>query len=124
MEKILIVGCQKTMNEICVGCSRCMVGFNRREGAFEFYEDVDAELIGLLSCGGCPGQAIVMRLAQMKLWNSPMDEMPTALHIAPCLTNHCPYAETIIKKIKAVSGIPVYEGAHPYTPMDIFKPIE
>lgn len=123
MEKILIVGCQKTMNEICVGCSRCLVAFNRREGAFELYEDTDAQLIGLLSCGGCPGQGIVMRLAQMKLWNAPVQEMPTTLHVAPCLGNHCPYAKTIIDKIKTVAGVRVIEGAHPYNPMDIFKPV-
>lgn len=122
MEKVLIVGCQKTMNEICVGCSRCMVGFNRREGAFELYDGEDAELIGLLSCGGCPGQSIVMRLAQMKLWNAPMNEQPTKLHVAPCLDLHCPYAETIVGKIKKVAGIDVIRGAHPYSPMDIFKP--
>ncbi len=122
MEKILIVGCQKTMNEICVGCSRCMVAFNRREGTFELYEGVDAEIIGLLSCGGCPGQAIVMRLAQMKLWNAPMAELPTVLHVAPCLGNYCPHANRIIEKIKSVAGIKVIEGAHPYTPSEIFAP--
>ncbi|SKA77548.1 Predicted metal-binding protein [Paucidesulfovibrio gracilis DSM 16080] len=119
MEKVLIVGCQQTMNEICVGCSRCMVAFNRREGEFAAYGP-DAQLIGLLSCGGCPGQAIVMRLAQMKLWNAPMQEMPTHLHVAPCLDLHCPHAEIIKQKIVKTAGIPVILGAHPYLPKDIF----
>ncbi|MDD4730722.1 MAG: CGGC domain-containing protein [Desulfovibrio sp.] len=118
-EKVLIVGCQQTMNEICVGCSRCMVAFNRREGEFAAYGP-DAELIGLLSCGGCPGQAIVMRLAQMQLWNAPMKETPTHLHVAPCLDLHCPQADIIKKKIVKTAGIPVILGTHPYLPKDIF----
>jgi predicted metal-binding protein len=121
MEKILIVGCKKAMDDICIGCSRCLVGFNRRAGFFELYEDVDAEIMGMLNCGDCPGSTIVTRLAQVKLWNAPLNERPTAIHIGPCITDHCPHAGTIIKKIKAKSGIPVIEGAHPYMPSDIFS---
>ena len=56
MEKILIIGWKNTMGEVCIGCSRCMVAFNRRVGAFEEYKDKEAELIGILSCGGLPGR--------------------------------------------------------------------
>jgi predicted metal-binding protein len=120
MEKILIIGCKHSMDDVCIGCSRCMVGFNRREGEFSRYSAEDAELIGLLNCGDCPGASIVMRLAQMKLWNEPMGEKPTKVHIGPCLALHCPNAETIVNKIKAKSGIEVIEGAHPYLPENIF----
>lgn len=120
MEKVLIIGCKKAMDDVCIGCSRCLVGFNRREGVFEIYEGEDAQVMGLLSCGDCPGAAIVTRLAQVKLWNAPMDEKPTVVHIGPCIVDHCPYAETIIKKIKAKSGIKVIEGTHPYFPENIF----
>lgn len=119
MEKILIVGCKKAMDDVCIGCSRCMVGFNRREGEFERYGQ-DAEMIGLLNCGDCPGATIVTRLAQVNLWNKPMNETPTKVHIAPCITDHCPYSETLIQKIKAKAGVEVIEGAHPYKPSDIF----
>jgi predicted metal-binding protein len=46
-----------------------MVPFNRNDGFFELYEDVEPEVIGLLSCGDCPGATIVTRLAQLNLWN-------------------------------------------------------
>lgn len=120
MEKILIVGCKRTMDDVCIGCSRCMVGFNRREGEFSRYKDQDAELMGLLNCGDCPGAAIVPRLAQVSLWNKPMNEKVTKVHIAPCLADHCPHKETIISKIKAKAGVEVIEGAHPYIPENIF----
>lgn len=47
--------------------------------------------------------------------------MPTKVHIGPCLMDHCPYKEDIVRKIKAKSGVEVIEGTHPYLPTDIFK---
>ena len=120
MEKILIVGCKKAMDDVCIGCSRCLVGFNRRAGEFSRYEANGAEIMGLLNCGDCPGATIVTRLAQVNLWNKPLDEKPTKIHIGPCITDHCPYQETLVNKIKAKSGIEVIEGCHPYKPNDIF----
>jgi predicted metal-binding protein len=119
MEKILIVGCQSTMDNVCIACSRCMVGFNKRNGEFARY-DKDAELIGILSCGGCPGVGIVTRLAQIACWNAQNGEKPTKIHIAPCLLDHCPEKETIIKKIKAKTAIEVIEGTHTYKPENLF----
>ena len=90
MEKVLIVGCKKAMDDVCIACSRCMVAFNRREGEFSRYKDMDAELIGILNCGDCPGATIVTRLAQINLWNKPMEENVTKVHIVPCILQHCP----------------------------------
>jgi len=120
MEKILIIGCKRAMDDVCIGCSRCLVGFNRREGDFAMYKDKEAELLGLLNCGDCPGATVVTRLAQVKLWNAPMGEKPTKVHLAPCILDHCPYKDTIIKKIKAKAGVEVIEGTHPYKPENIF----
>jgi predicted metal-binding protein len=97
-----------------------MVGFNRREGEFARYQGQKADLIGILSCGDCPGAAIVPRLAQASLWNKPMGVSPTKVHIALCLKDHCPHKETIIPKIKAKAGVEVIEGTHPYVPENIF----
>ena len=38
--------------------------------------------MGLLDCGDCPGATVVTRLAQVKLWNAPLSERPTAVHVA------------------------------------------
>ncbi|MCL5991981.1 MAG: CGGC domain-containing protein [Bacteroidetes bacterium] len=120
MEKILIFGCKKAMNDACIACSRCLVGFNRREGEFSQYREKEVELIGLLNCGDCPGAIVVTRLAQFSLWNKQMNEKPTKIHVAPCVIDHCPYKEIIINKIKSKSGIEVIEGTHPYMPQNIF----
>lgn len=121
MEKVLIIGCKRTMDSVCIACSRCMVAFNKKEGEFAGYKDED-QLIGILGCGDCPGAAIVPRLAQIKLWNAPMGEIPTKVHIATCLLDNCPYKETIIGKVKAKAGVEVIEGSHPYRPSNIYTP--
>ncbi len=120
MEKVLIVGCKRVMDDVCIGCSRCLVAFNRREGEFARYKGQEAELMALLSCGDCPGAGIVPRLAQVKLWNAPLNEKPTRVHVAACLVDHCPYRDTIVAKIKAKAGVEVVEGSHPYIPQNIF----
>ena len=99
-----------------------MVGLNRKEGEFSRYEGQDIELIGLLNCGDCPGATIVTRLAQVNLWNKPMNEQVTKIHIGPCITDHCPHKDVIINKIKAKAGVEVIEGTHPYKPENIFAP--
>lgn len=120
MEKVLIVGCKKAMDDVCIGCSRCLVGFNRRDGEFSRYREGEAVIIGLLNCGDCPGAAIVTRLAQLNLWNKPMEEKVTKIHLGPWLTDHCPHRETLIKKIQDKSGVEVILGTHPYKPDNIF----
>lgn len=120
MEKVLILGCKRTMDDICIACSRCMVAFNRNEGAFKAYETLDVELLGILNCGDCPGASIVPRMAQLNLWNKPMNEKPTKIHVAPCILDHCPHKETLLAKIKAKAGVDVVEGAHPYMPENIY----
>ena len=94
--------------------------FNRREGDFNRYANVEAEVMGLLNCGDCPGATIVTRLAQVNLWNKPMDETVTKIHVGPCILDHCPHAMAIMEKIEAKSGVEVIAGTHPYKPDNIF----
>mgnify|MGYP006293174927 CR=1 FL=1 len=103
MEKVLIVGCKKIMDNVCIACSRCLAGFNRREGEFSRYKERDAEIVGLLNCGDCPGAAIVNRLAQVSLWNKPVGEKVTKIHVANCL-DECPHRQSIIDQIKEKAG--------------------
>jgi len=119
MEKVLILGCKKTMDTICVGCSRCLVALNRYEGEFSRYKESKAQLMGIASCGACPGVTMVPRLGLMKLENAPLKEEPTKIHLAPCLVN-CPHSESILEKLKAKCGIEIVKGTHPYQMQTIF----
>lgn len=111
MEKILIIGCRKTMDQICFGCTRCLTAFNLNQGEFDRYTKQEAELIGLTACSECPGAAIVPRLALQ--WNSPIGEEPTKIHLAPCVLK-CPHGQRIVDEVKAKCGIEIVEGTHPY----------
>ena len=77
-------------------------------------------MVGLLNCGDCPGATIVTRLVEVSLWNKPMNETVTKIHIGPCVMDHCPHVETLLKKIKVKSGVAVIEGTYPYKPDNIF----
>jgi predicted metal-binding protein len=121
MEKILMIGCKKLMDDVCIACSRCMVAFNRREGTFARYKDQAAEMLGFLHCGDCPGVGVVNRMAQFKLWNTSLGEKPTKIHLGTCLVNYCPEKEHLVANIKAKAGVEVIEGGHAYIPTDIFK---
>jgi len=107
------------MDEICVGCCRCLVAFNRYDGEFARYKDQGAELMGLASCGSCPGTTLVPRLALMKHSNAVFDVEPTRIHLAPCVVN-CPHSESIIAMLEARCGIEVIKGTHPYRTETIF----
>jgi predicted metal-binding protein len=123
MEKILVIGCKRTMNDVCIGCSRCTVAFNRKDGEFARYKGDDAQLLGILNCGDCPGTAAGIRLTQFKLWNAPMGELPTKIHLGNCLANNCPYRDTLRPMIEKLTGVEVVAGTHPYKSKDIFKPV-
>jgi predicted metal-binding protein len=90
-----------------------LVVFSRREGEFVRYKNTDAELTGMLNCGGGPAFGPDESVEQAQ-WRT--DHQASA----SCITDHCPHKETIIDKIKEKSGVEVVEGTHPYKPDNIF----
>ena len=119
MERVLIIGCQRSMDVICIGCSRCLVAFDRREGEFSRYNGQEVTLMGLTSCGDCPGSKLIPRLAMMELVNAPLSEEPTKIHLAPCLVN-CEHCESMLDKIKERCNVEIVKGTHPYQVERVF----
>ena len=118
---IAILSCKNIKDEHCIGCHRCLMGFDKKEGEFERYKgNGEVKLRGLLHCGGCPGTSPVLRLVNLKTWMAPMGETIDAIHIGTCLLDNCPYKDTIIEKVKAKAGVDVILGTHPYRPVQIF----
>lgn len=131
-EKVLIVGCQKTMIGPCVACSRCIEALNNKAGQFANLQD--PELIGLLDCGDCPGVAINARLNEFKFWNMPPNgDLPTHIFVGDCIrkseggkvVDNCPYAEKIVQTIKGkmtgtMTSEPVKIGTHGMGPKTTF----
>jgi predicted metal-binding protein len=96
------------------------MGFDKKEGEFERYQNKDAKLRALLHCGGCPGTSPVLRLIGLKTWMAPMKESIDAVHLGNCLLDNCPYKDEIIQKVKAKAGVDVIEGSHPYRAKQVF----
>lgn len=117
---IAVIGCKTIKDETCLGCQRCLMAFDRKEGEFERYKGTDASLRALLHCGGCPGPSAVLRLVGLKGWMSTVGDTIDVIHIGTCLLDNCPHKDTIIEKVKAKAGIEVIEGSHPYRPVKVF----
>jgi predicted metal-binding protein len=119
MEKVLIVGCENCMIDDCAACYPCIKALNNREGEFADLP-ADAQLVGLVSCGGCPGTTtIIARLNQANKWISGTDpkDLPTQIFIGNCIQG-CPNKDKIIQKIEDASAatITTTKGTHHKTP--------
>jgi len=118
---IAILSCKNIKDESCLGCHRCLMAFDKKEGEFERYKDKpDVKLRAILHCGGCPGMAPVNRLANLKAWMALTGETIDVIHIGTCLIKNCPYKDTILEKVKEKAGVEVIEGTHYYIPPTIF----
>ena len=117
---IAILSCKHIQDETCIGCHRCLMGLDKKEGEFARYKGTDAKLRAIIHCGGCPGTSPVLRLANLKVWMAPFGESIDVVHIGTCLLHNCPYKDTIIEKVKAKAGVEVVEGTHPYAPVRVF----
>lgn len=96
MEKALIVGCDNCMIDDCVACYPCIKALNNKEGEFADLP-ADAQLIGLVSCGGCPGTTtIVARLNQFNKWVLGTDpsDLPTKIYVGNCIQG-CPNKDAL-----------------------------
>ena len=120
MERVLILGCKNNMDEACIGCSHCLAAFNRRQGGFAGYQDQEAELIGIMSCGGCPGTSVIARMITMALWCASAYEKPTEIYLGPCILRSCPYNDVLTNRVKTLAGIKVIERSHPKEVKGIF----
>ncbi len=62
MKKVAIIRCQQT-EDICPGTTDFKIA---SEGKLAFAETGPVEIVGFVSCGGCPGKRAVHRAANMK----------------------------------------------------------
>jgi predicted metal-binding protein len=98
--KIGIIRCQQT-EDICPG-TKCLRTASQGSEAFESMGP--AEVIGFISCGGCPGKKAVARAAEM------VKRGAEAIAFSSCITKGipwqycCPHVGQIQKSIEAVVG--------------------
>jgi len=105
--KIGIVICDRYKS--CAG-GKCFRALKNREGAFEAYAEVEVELVGYTSCGGCPG-GNVEYLGQEMVKNG-----AEVIHLATGLVvgyPPCPYIDTFKAFLAERYGVKVVIGTHP-----------
>ena len=97
-------------NRTCTG-NKCFMSISERDGAFAQYpKDEHIEVVGLIVCGGCPGERLEFSPADMKKYGAEV------IHLATCfLAGYpaCPYIGDFIQYIEKVVGLPVVIGTHP-----------
>lgn len=100
MARIGIISCSNCTQETDCASVVCLGDMRKRKGLFERYpKDEPLELVGIISCAGCPTLAApekilkrVRALAEFKI---------NALHFSYCMTALCPFLskyESVIKK--------------------------
>lgn len=110
MIKVGIIRCQQT-EDMCQGSTDFKVA---SKGKLAFEETGPVEIVGFVSCGGCPGKKAVVRAKMM------VDRGAEAIAFASCISKGnpigypCPHFENmrdvIIKKVG--SDIQIIEWTH------------
>jgi len=93
----------------CAG-GKCFRAVRNREGAFSAYAGRDVEVVGLTSCGGCPGGNIESAPEEMKKNGATVIHLATGLLVG---YPPCPHLEYFTRFVPEKYGIPVVVGTHP-----------
>lgn len=108
MVKVGIMICDR--ERTCTG-NKCFRSVIERDGAFKEYPvDEPIEVVGWITCGGCPGERLEHSPTDMKKYGAEV------IHLASCYLAcypPCPYIEDHIKYIENYVGLPVIVGTHP-----------
>ncbi|MFP4243302.1 MAG: CGGC domain-containing protein [Chitinispirillaceae bacterium] len=98
--KVGIIRCQQT-EDMCPGTVDFKVA---SEGKLGFAQTGPSEVIGFVSCGGCPGKRAALRAKMM------VDRGAQAIAFASCINRGnpigfpCPHAEMIMKTVRQKVG--------------------
>lgn len=112
MTKVGILTCANSTQDL--GCSSvfCLEELNNQRGAFGRYaENGGAQLMGIISCAGCPTavapEKIISRVRALAELGA------EAIHISSCMMSICPYKNKYEKVLtEAFPDVEVVVGTH------------
>lgn len=107
MKKIGIIICHRYHS--CAG-GKCLRAMRNREGGFSLYKNEEIELVGISTCGGCPGGNVEYTPAEMKKNGAEVIHLATGLVVG---YPPCPRIESFCNFIPAKYGLDVVIGTHP-----------
>jgi len=106
--KVGIIICDRYRS--CAG-GKCFRAIRNREGAFSIYrKEIEIEVVGYTSCGGCPGGNIEYAPEELIKNGAEVIHLATGFVVG---YPPCPYIGHFIKFIEEKYGIKVIPGTHP-----------
>ncbi len=117
MTRIGILTCSNCAQETNCAAVVCLRDMRKREGFFQSYSgDGPLELIGLISCAGCPTLAAPEKI--LKRVRALAEYRLDALHLSYCMTALCPFLPKYQRIIReAYPDLVVVLGTH--KPIDV-----
>ncbi len=105
--KVGIIICDRY--HTCAG-GKCFRALKERSGAFSAYEGKEVELVGITTCGGCPGGNIEDAPAEMKRNGAEVVHLATGFLVG---YPPCPHLDHFLRMIPERFGLKVIPGTHP-----------
>jgi predicted metal-binding protein len=106
--KVGIIICDRYRS--CAG-GKCFRSARNREGAFAGYpKDEPLEVVGFVSCLGCPGGNVEYAPEEMRKNGAEVIHLATGLVVG---FPPCPYIDYFTQYVESTYGIPVVVGTHP-----------
>ena len=116
MPRIGIITCSNCTRDLDCASVVCLADMRKRKGFFKDYPpDEKLELIGIISCAGCPTVNAPQKILQRV--RSITEFRVDAIHFSFCMTALCPFKEKYARVIEeACPGVRLVMGTH--TPRD------
>lgn len=119
--KIGILTCSNTTRILDCPVGACLKDMYDRQGAFAQYKNQEIELVGVISCNGCPtiaGEEIILPKIETMIYYG-----ANAIHLSYCMTVLCPFIKKYVKVIKEnYPQINLISGTHePHQTDDKFR---
>lgn len=96
--KLGIIRCQQT-EHLCPGF-KCLQGAQHHKFSFEQFEDEDIDIIGMVSCGGCPGKNVNARAAEMVKRGADTIALASCISKGTPIGQACPFAAQLKKHVE------------------------
>ncbi len=109
--RLAIIRCTQT-EDYCPGTTDFKMA-RERKGAFQNIEE-DIEIVGFISCGGCPGKKVPLRVREMKKRGVDAIALASCIKKGTPIGSPCPFAgelESLLRK-EAGEEIKVFTYTH------------
>jgi predicted metal-binding protein len=121
MARIGIITCANCTQDANCAAVVCLADLRKRRGFFERYpKDEPLDLVGFISCAGCPTVAAPAKI--LRRVRAIADFKVDALHLSYCMTAVCPFVHQYEKVIKEnFPGLEIVLGTHKPSPVPEFR---